>query len=238
MRRRFWRLYFTLLGIVVHIFIYDILLGRWFGGSTIRRWVRLARRFRRLAIDLGGVPIKLGQFLSVRVDVLPAPVTAILAGNSGTCTISTTAGVTCFGDLAGIRGANPPPNYGPIVMLAPGANPPVAFGASMLRGALHVILQNGSVVGWGNNSNDCLVGTGSTAYVVYAPEPLEGLSCVTTISTGVYNSCATTSSGSLFCWGSDDPDSVGVLGVHEPLKHTFCGGGVVLAINYPLQMNF
>lgn len=79
MRRRFWRLYFTLLGIVVHIFIYDILLGRWFGGSTIRRWVRLARRFRRLAIDLGGVPIKLGQFLSVRVDVLPAPVTAILA---------------------------------------------------------------------------------------------------------------------------------------------------------------
>ena len=76
---RFWRLYFTLLSIVVHIFIYDILLGRWFGGSTIRRWVRLARRFRRLAIDLGGVPIKLGQFLSVRVDVLPAPVTAILA---------------------------------------------------------------------------------------------------------------------------------------------------------------
>ncbi len=76
---RFWRLYFSLLGMVVHIFVYDVLLGRWFRASTIPRWVGLARRFRRLAIALGGVSIKLGQFLSVRVDVLPAPVTHVLA---------------------------------------------------------------------------------------------------------------------------------------------------------------
>lgn len=79
MRRRYWHLYFTLLRIVVHIFFYDMLLGRWFAGSTIPRWVRLAQRFRQLAITLGGVPIKLGQFLSVRVDILPAPVTVVLA---------------------------------------------------------------------------------------------------------------------------------------------------------------
>ncbi len=48
--------------------------------SSLERWRRIARRFRRLAVELGGVLIKLGQFLSVRVDVLPRVVTAELAG--------------------------------------------------------------------------------------------------------------------------------------------------------------
>ncbi len=47
---------------------------------ALARWVAIARRFRRLALEMGGVMIKLGQFLSVRVDVLPAAVTAELAG--------------------------------------------------------------------------------------------------------------------------------------------------------------
>jgi predicted unusual protein kinase regulating ubiquinone biosynthesis (AarF/ABC1/UbiB family) len=79
MRRRYWRLYFTLLGIILHIFWFDIIGRRWFAASAVRRWVRLAMRFRALAIALGGVPIKLGQFMSVRVDVLPQPVTTALA---------------------------------------------------------------------------------------------------------------------------------------------------------------
>jgi predicted unusual protein kinase regulating ubiquinone biosynthesis (AarF/ABC1/UbiB family) len=48
--------------------------------SAINRWCRIARRFRGLAVRLGGVLIKLGQFLSIRVDVLPPEVTAELAG--------------------------------------------------------------------------------------------------------------------------------------------------------------
>ena len=79
MQKRYWRLYFSLLGIVTHIFFFDIVAGRFFAGSAVRRWIRLAQGFRQLAIDLGGVPIKLGQFLSVRVDVLPGAVTAALA---------------------------------------------------------------------------------------------------------------------------------------------------------------
>ncbi|MFZ9857374.1 MAG: ABC1 kinase family protein [Roseiflexaceae bacterium] len=79
MQKRYWRLYLSLLGIVTHVFIFDIVAGRWFAGSAVRRWIRLAQGFRQLAIDLGGVPIKLGQFLSVRVDVLPSAVTAALA---------------------------------------------------------------------------------------------------------------------------------------------------------------
>ena len=47
--------------------------------SAISRWRRIARRFRRLAVQLGGVLIKLGQFLSIRVDVLPPEITTELA---------------------------------------------------------------------------------------------------------------------------------------------------------------
>jgi len=41
---------------------------------------RFAREYRALAIEMGGVLIKLGQFLSARVDVLPIEVTRELAG--------------------------------------------------------------------------------------------------------------------------------------------------------------
>src|SRR5712691_5543510 len=41
---------------------------------------RIAVSFRRLAIEMGGVLIKVGQFLSARVDVLPQEITSELAG--------------------------------------------------------------------------------------------------------------------------------------------------------------
>ncbi len=44
------------------------------------RYRRAAVRFRALAAELGGLWIKVGQFLSARVDVLPESVTAELAG--------------------------------------------------------------------------------------------------------------------------------------------------------------
>jgi predicted unusual protein kinase regulating ubiquinone biosynthesis (AarF/ABC1/UbiB family) len=44
------------------------------GRGRMQRFVMLARRFRALAIALGGVWIKLGQFLSSRVDILPPEV--------------------------------------------------------------------------------------------------------------------------------------------------------------------
>jgi predicted unusual protein kinase regulating ubiquinone biosynthesis (AarF/ABC1/UbiB family) len=41
---------------------------------------RIAASFRALAIEMGGVLIKVGQFLSSRVDVLPEEITSELAG--------------------------------------------------------------------------------------------------------------------------------------------------------------
>jgi len=84
-RARYRRVVRYFAGAILHLFFWDVvlrhILGRNFvGRSAEKRWQRLAHRFRLLAVDLGGVLIKLGQFLSVRVDVLPRVVTSELAG--------------------------------------------------------------------------------------------------------------------------------------------------------------
>jgi predicted unusual protein kinase regulating ubiquinone biosynthesis (AarF/ABC1/UbiB family) len=68
----------------LHILWWDMFLNvpglRRFRPPAAGRWARIARRYRHLAGDMGGVLIKLGQFLSVRVDLLPPEVTRELAG--------------------------------------------------------------------------------------------------------------------------------------------------------------
>ncbi len=44
------------------------------------RWRKITRHYRVLAVEMGGVLIKLGQFLSIRMDILPTAVTSELAG--------------------------------------------------------------------------------------------------------------------------------------------------------------
>ena len=44
------------------------------------RLIKIAQRYRNLAIEMGGVMIKVGQFLSARVDMLPGEVTEELSG--------------------------------------------------------------------------------------------------------------------------------------------------------------
>lgn len=66
--------------IILHIIGFDLLLGRiplvksWVRRTRPERFRNWARRFRLLALDMGGVMIKLGQFLSARVDVLPVEI--------------------------------------------------------------------------------------------------------------------------------------------------------------------
>jgi predicted unusual protein kinase regulating ubiquinone biosynthesis (AarF/ABC1/UbiB family) len=85
-RERFVRVSSFFLGVIAHIYILDVFfarfaLTRWYVRRTqMQRWVSLARRFRYLALQLGGMQIKLGQFLSARADVVPEPVRRELAG--------------------------------------------------------------------------------------------------------------------------------------------------------------
>lgn len=68
----------------LHVLWWDMFLNvpglRRFRPPAAGRWARIARRYRNLAGEMGGVLIKLGQFLSVRVDLLPPEVTRELAG--------------------------------------------------------------------------------------------------------------------------------------------------------------
>ncbi|MBL8056039.1 MAG: AarF/ABC1/UbiB kinase family protein, partial [Anaerolineales bacterium] len=71
--------------LILHIIGWELVLRRLgLGGLANRtgqaRYVRWAGRFRVLAVRLGGVMIKVGQFLSARVDVLPEYITQELAG--------------------------------------------------------------------------------------------------------------------------------------------------------------
>ena len=82
---RYLRVMRFFLAALFSIIWWDVLLGnlpivRHIAAHTaMQRWRSLARRYRQLAVQLGGVLIKLGQFLSIRVDVLPAEVIAELA---------------------------------------------------------------------------------------------------------------------------------------------------------------
>ncbi len=71
--------------IFLHLIWWDLflrkipLVGIRARSTAIGRWQILARQFRQLSLEMGGVLIKLGQFLSVRVDVLPVEVISELA---------------------------------------------------------------------------------------------------------------------------------------------------------------
>jgi predicted unusual protein kinase regulating ubiquinone biosynthesis (AarF/ABC1/UbiB family) len=62
------------------LFLPRIGLGRLARKGRDARFLRIARSFHDLAVDLGGLMIKVGQFMSTRMDVLPTAITDELAG--------------------------------------------------------------------------------------------------------------------------------------------------------------
>lgn len=82
--RRYRKLRRFLARTFLEAFLHDVVLARpflrWARRDPLERWTEVARRYRALAGEMGGVLIKLGQFLSIRVDILPPEVTRQLAG--------------------------------------------------------------------------------------------------------------------------------------------------------------
>ncbi|MEE8526342.1 MAG: AarF/UbiB family protein [Thermoanaerobaculia bacterium] len=83
-RRRYRRVLWFFAKAFLLVFWCDVVLRlpllRILRRDPVARWTRIAARFRALAVELGGVLIKLGQFLSARVDLLPSQITKELAG--------------------------------------------------------------------------------------------------------------------------------------------------------------
>jgi predicted unusual protein kinase regulating ubiquinone biosynthesis (AarF/ABC1/UbiB family) len=70
---------------LISLFVWELILPHlglrfWSQRTRSERLRRAATQFRSLAIQMGGVLIKVGQFLSSRVDVLPGEITSELAG--------------------------------------------------------------------------------------------------------------------------------------------------------------
>lgn len=84
-RRRYYRILVFFARTFLNIIWWDIILSR-LGFRKIARHTRpgrmvaFAKDFRKLAVRMGGVMIKVGQFLSARLDVLPREITDELAG--------------------------------------------------------------------------------------------------------------------------------------------------------------
>jgi predicted unusual protein kinase regulating ubiquinone biosynthesis (AarF/ABC1/UbiB family) len=83
--QRFTRVFTYFATTALAIIWWEIVLRRLLGEQRVgrermERFQRHTHRFRKLAVEMGGVMIKLGQFLSARVDVLPDKITRELAG--------------------------------------------------------------------------------------------------------------------------------------------------------------
>jgi len=84
LRGRYFRILTFFAGVIARFILWEIIfrylgLRAWVKRTRKERFRREAVRFRALAIRMGGVMIKVGQFLSSRLDVLPPEVTDELA---------------------------------------------------------------------------------------------------------------------------------------------------------------
>jgi predicted unusual protein kinase regulating ubiquinone biosynthesis (AarF/ABC1/UbiB family) len=85
MQYRFWRTLLFAYWLFGRLLFWHLVMRRVVGSERVergnmRRWVAYTREFRSFAISMGGVMIKLGQFVSTRVDALPPEITNELAG--------------------------------------------------------------------------------------------------------------------------------------------------------------
>ena len=83
-RGRYFRILYFFAGVILRFILWELVIAKigfrkWTRHTRAERLRREAVRFRALAIHMGGVMIKVGQFLSSRLDVLPPEVTDELA---------------------------------------------------------------------------------------------------------------------------------------------------------------
>ena len=83
-RKRFRKVRWFFFKVLLQAVWWDVLMNypgvRWFRPDSLPRWQAVARSYKQLAMEMGGVLIKLGQFLSIRVDLFPPEITGELAG--------------------------------------------------------------------------------------------------------------------------------------------------------------
>jgi len=83
-KNRYRRITFYFAKVIISLIFWEIIipfirLRNLSANTRQKRLWKIAENFRDLATEMGGVMIKVGQFLSTRVDVLPKEITTVLA---------------------------------------------------------------------------------------------------------------------------------------------------------------
>ncbi len=99
-RTRYRRILFFFARVILSVIAWDIVLARLGLRALARstrpkRMQRAAARFRVLAIQMGGMMIKVGQFMSSRLDVLPREITDELSGLQDEVAAESFADIRC-----------------------------------------------------------------------------------------------------------------------------------------------
>ncbi len=145
----------------------------------------------------------------VGVEGLP-PVTAISAGDSHVCALTTEGGVMCWGGNYRGELGNVETGYAstPVPRDVDGLTSGVA---AISAGGLHTcaLLVTGKVMCWGDDRFGQL---GDGRFQEYRTEPAEVIKLrgeATAISAGALHTCALVARGRLMCWGHNDYSQVG-----------------------------
>jgi alpha-tubulin suppressor-like RCC1 family protein len=143
----------------------------------------------------------------VPVAGLGSGVTAIAAGVSHTCAVTTSGGVTCWGSNSNRQLGDGTTTTHTVPVSVNGLT---SAAVAVAAGGLHTcaLTTGGGVQCWGDNTTGELGdGTSMTRTV---PVAVGGLtSDVATIAAGDYHTCAVMTAGDVRCWGANDSGQLG-----------------------------